>query len=286
MSTKETTMNMPLDHFPPQQPHARIVTITPDYAAMLVGMNPRNRNISSRNFDVLVRALRNGEWQLNGEAIKIDINGHILDGQHRLRAVIETGISIETYLIEGLRPETQDTMDTGKSRGLNDVLAIRGEKNTSNLAAAIRRIYLYKRYGIKSAAVGSIPTTNHECIAFFVRNPDIEELLGPAKRLAKTAKLPTSLAAMLIYAFTEIDPEDAQVFFEKLETGIGLPQGHPIQILRETLRRLYDSRGATNQMYIAALVIKAWNKYRAGAIITLLKFTPGGANPEQFPEPK
>lgn len=277
-----TAVTLPIN----ADPTARIVTITPDMAAKLLARNNRNRHISPSNYATIVRAIRNGEWQLNGEGIKIDVFGNILDGQHRLLAVLETGISIRTWLFEGLDPETQDSMDSGRVRGLNDTLQIRGEKNSGALAAAIRKIALYKRYGLRQAAVGSNPVTKHEMLAFFEEHRDIADLLTPAKRVAVAAKLPSSLGCLLMYAFSEIDADEAQYFFEHLATGAGLPQGSPIGVLREALRRIYDSRGASNQVHLAALVIKAWNKYRDGESITLLKFTPGGANPEQFPVPR
>jgi len=36
---------------------------------------------------------------------------------------------------------------------------------------------------------------------------------------------------------------------------------------------------------IIALVLKAWNAYRSGETIQLLRFKVGGAHPEKFPEP-
>jgi hypothetical protein len=35
----------------------------------------------------------------------------------------------------------------------------------------------------------------------------------------------------------------------------------------------------------SALFIKAWNAYREGREVSLLKWNPGGARPEEFPVP-
>ena len=37
--------------------------------------------------------------------------------------------------------------------------------------------------------------------------------------------------------------------------------------------------------FAGPLVIKAWNAYRNGDELRLLRFKPGGANPEKFPMP-
>lgn len=268
------------------QPTARVINLTPELAAEYLNRNPRNRKVSPRNYATIVRAITNGEWELNGEAIKIDASGFILDGQHRCHAVVEAGIAIKTFLIENLPATVQDTMDTGKSRTLADILAIRGEVNANTVAAIARRIYISRRVSIRAATMASYPTTNKECLRFFDDNDWIRELTGPAKKVARFAKLPASLAGLLIASFSDIDTEDADYFFEHLMSGAELEPRSPILMLRSSLASLHDSKGTTNQTYMAALTIKAWNKFRAGESVGTLKFTPGGANPEKFPEPK
>lgn len=267
-------------------PTARVVDITPAVAAQMLDKNVKNRKVSNRNFGTLVRAMKNGEWELNGEAIKVDLNGFVLDGQHRLHAVVESGVTIRTFLIEGLSSSTQDTMDTGKSRGLADVLAIRGEPNATTTAAVTRRVFLYRRHGLRSATLSSFPTTVKETLNFLDSNEWIKDLALPAARIGRLAKLPGALTGLLMVVFSEIDQDDADDFFEKLTTGAGLDAGSPLLTLRKQLMKLHEDKGTTNQTYLAAITIKAWNKYRAGESASLLKFTTGGANPEQFPEPK
>lgn len=267
-------------------PIARIVTITQQMATELLNKNKRNRRVSDKNFTKLKRALLRGEWRLNGEAIKVDVDGRVLDGQHRLLAVEDTGIPMQTFMITGLPADTQDTMDTGKSRSIADVLAIRGYKNTATLSAILRRIYIYETHGLKAATQAAYPTTNHEVLAFFDSHPQIEELIAPARKAAQHGKLPGGLAGLLRYVFTGIDPDDTDDFFEKLCTGADMEARNPVLVLRESLKRLKDDKGTINQTYLAAICIKAWNKYRAGESVGTLKFTPGGATPEKFPEPK
>lgn len=267
-------------------PTARIVDLTPDLASRMLDKNVNNRKISNRNYAVLVRAMTNGEWELNGEAIKVDADGFVLDGQHRLHAVVESGVTIKTFLVEGLYPSTQETMDTGKIRTLANMLDIRGESNCNAVAAITRRIFLLRRQGLRAATFSSYPTTVKETLRFFESNMWIRDLVVPTARIGRGAKLPASLAALLMVAFQSIDQNDADDFFEKLSTGVGLEPGSAILALRDTLLRLHLSKGATNQTYLAAIAVKAWNKYRDGEPISSLRFTAGGANPESFPEPR
>lgn len=267
-------------------PSARVLDLTPKAASAMLDKNIKNRKLSNRNYATLVRAMTNGEWELNGEAIKVDVDGFILDGQHRLHAVVESGVTIRTFIIEGLPSSTQDTMDTGKSRGLSDVLSIRGEANHTTIASIVRRVFLYRRHGLRSATLSSYPTTVKETLRFFDNNEWIRDLASPSARIGRAAKLPASLTGLLMVAFSDIDKTDADDFFEKLSTGAGIASNSPILVLRDTLRKFHDSKGATNQTHLAAITIKAWNKYRDGETASILRFTTGGANPESFPEPK
>lgn len=267
-------------------PEARVVTVTPAIASAYLACNTRNRKVSGRNYAVVHRAIMRGEWKLNGEAIKIARDGTVLDGQHRLHAVVESGVPIQTFVIENLEPETQDTMDTGKSRSITDVLAIRGEHQTAMLAAVLRRIYIYESHGLRAATMASYPTTNHEVLAFYDANKWVQSYVAPARSVGGRARLPGSLTGLLMHVFSRIDHGDSAYFFDRLGDGENLPSDSPIYVLRRALELLADSKGATNQTYLAAITVKAWNKFRAGEPVGHLRFAPGGANPEKFPEPK
>ena len=224
--------------------------------------------------------------------MKIAKDGAVLDGQHRLKACVDTGISFETILIEGLPPETQDTMDTGKSRSLADILSIRGEKSANGVAALIKRFILIERTG--KLAVGFVSTvgsqltlTNHECLAWFDQNQWVRDYVIPGKLIGRYTPMSGATAGVLMRTFSTIDVDDSNFFWDRVQDGVALDVGHPILTLRTSFRALEnDLRGERNQTYMAALTIKAWNAYREGSELSLLRWRVGGAKPEAFPEPK
>lgn len=268
----------------------RTITLTPDLAKTLLERNPRNRNISRTNLQLLVRAITNGEWTLNGEAVKVNTEGYILDGQHRCMAVVESGIAIETLLVEGLPDDTQDTMDQGKARSLADVLSIRGELNSVGLAALIKRHVVVQRAGLATAFMngsGGQGVTTREGLTWLDLHPWVRDYVTPGKALGRHTPLSGSSAGLLMKVFDDIDTADSAWFWERLADGVELSAGHPVHVLRETFKRISDDvKGERNQRYLAALTIKAWNAYRAGSTISQLKYRPGGATPERFPEPR
>lgn len=265
-----------------------VTTVTPRMAEDLLAKNTSNRRVSRNNYVRVKEAMERGEWELNGEAIKIARDGRILDGQHRLMVCAELGKSFDTLIVYGLLDETQDTMDTGKSRTIADVFTLNGVPNAARMAAIVAAIIRAENYGLKAGLYytsGGYPVTAKQALARLESEPALHELNGTAQKVRKLG-LGSALPATLYYHFSKLDTDDADYFFDKLATGEALENGDPILTLRNHLVNLMSERGERNKRYISAVFIKAWNKYRAGEQCLLLKFRPGGANPEAFPEPK
>lgn len=265
---------------------AEVITITPEMAEQFLAKNTHNRHPKSSNLKKVVRALENGEWKLNGEAIKIAHDGTILDGQHRLIAIVQTGISMTTLVIRGLDHETQETMDGGSPRSAADALRLRGEANAVTLASVAKKIRVANANGIKAAASNSYVLTTSEIIRTVDEIDGIRDISKEAMRVSTHTGMSASLAGLLIYVFSNIDADDSTYFFDRLATGELLAQGDPIYQLRKVLSDVKSIRGQKSMTFVAAIAVKAWNKYRDGEKVSLLKFTVGGATPEAFPEPR
>lgn len=266
-----------------------VVTITPRLARQLLDQNTGNRKVSGTNLAKIKTIMERGEWALNGEAVKVAKDGRILDGQHRLRAAVETETTFETLIVYGLEDESQETMDGGKSRTLADILSIRGYKSATATAAITLAIIRSEQWNIRAAVSGgsnAYTVTNRQAIDRLEREAtiaDIPKIISSVRKVGMSGKT----AGLLYYVFSGVDSEDADHFFEKLTTGADMDRGNPILTLRNLLiDTRYTARGEINQTYIAAVTIKAWNRYRAGEPSVQLRFRIGGANPEAFPEPR
>jgi len=75
-----------------------------------------NRKISQRQLNFLTESILRGQWVLNGETIKIGKDGSIIDGQHRLMAIVRSGMSIESLVVFDCDPEAYNTIDKGRAR--------------------------------------------------------------------------------------------------------------------------------------------------------------------------
>ena len=105
--------------------------VTPDVAAKLLENKAPNRNLSSAIVKKYASAMLANEWYEAGDPVRINIYGQLMDGQHRLAAIIESGCSIELLIVEGVQPDAMMVLDSGRKRSLRDVLAIKCEERTS-----------------------------------------------------------------------------------------------------------------------------------------------------------
>jgi hypothetical protein len=226
--------------------------------------------------------MRHGDWQQNGEAIKFDADGRLRDGQHRLRAILEAGVTLELLVIDGLPTKAQETMDIGVRRTFADLLALRGEGNRHVLAATLGVIFRLRSKTLGSLVPGDQPT-HHELLRLLEQEPVIREYLQRGRAVSERVAISATLAAGLWYELSRIDEEDAARFFEALTKGQGLQEGDPVFALRRYLERDRAAKRNRSRYQIAGVVVKAWNYWRQGITVRSLSFRAGGANAEAFP---
>lgn len=117
---------------------SKTILITPEIAESLLTSNHSNRPFNKANLDYLKLQLQSEGWMITHQGIAISENGTLLDGQHRLRAVAETGISVEMLVTSSVPENVFSVLDTGRMRGGADTLSINGATNTHCLAAGIK----------------------------------------------------------------------------------------------------------------------------------------------------
>ncbi len=122
---------------------AELKTITPEWAQKTLSeKNSGNRAMNRQHVELLAREMKLGRWKVNGDTICLN-GSRLIDGQHRLAAVVASGVTIDSFVIEGIPCDVFDTKDIGKRRSGGDTLGVRGEKNAYRLAAALVMIDKY-----------------------------------------------------------------------------------------------------------------------------------------------
>lgn len=142
---------------------ASVETITPEIAAAYLEHNMKNRSLSSSTVNAYAADMRAGNWQLNGEAIKFNKRGELIDGQHRLMAVVLSGVTISMVVIRDI-DEDVNVMDYGRKRSITDILRIGGmdEVLAKKVWAAVARQDLYMMDHTTNCGYGKIEKYLHE----------------------------------------------------------------------------------------------------------------------------
>jgi hypothetical protein len=91
--------------------------MTPIYAQRLLAGNIGNRPMNDTFVRDLVGRMCRGEWADNAETIKVGTDGLLKDGQHRLRAIVDSGCTVPMTVAFGVDPRrSRPSMLAGPAR--------------------------------------------------------------------------------------------------------------------------------------------------------------------------
>lgn len=118
-----------------------IVDVTPEMAETLINTsNYDNRKVKNRVVEKYAKMMENGEWQFSPETISISKAGRLLNGQHRLLAVVKSGVTCRFLIAAGFDDDVFKVLDRGATRTTAD--ALRMEKRLAQVSALIVRTAL------------------------------------------------------------------------------------------------------------------------------------------------
>ncbi len=268
------------------QPSFVIESIGPKLAAEYLRSNAENRKISKVTVRRYAGDMRRGEWVVNGEAIKFDEHGRLMDGQHRLLAIVESGATIDIAVFRDVARDTFKTLDSGKIRSPSDSLSALGRPNPNELGAALRLLVHYQSDSWTDHM--RLRMTNTQIVAALELHPDLPDVSDRAMTKPLRARLITGSANVFgYYCCSRIDDDRAQEFFTRLADGrFTRKDQQPIYVLRERLIEVSAEAVSTPPRVKLAWLISAWNHYYARAELGRLSRTPGAMprfDPEPFP---
>ncbi|QNL30839.1 hypothetical protein SEA_ESTES_151 [Mycobacterium phage Estes] len=110
----------------PTVPNASRVDVNPALASAWLEGNKGNRPLNTKHVQMLSNAIQAGRFQYNGDTIRISKEGTLLDGQHRLNAVIEADATVPMLVVFGLDEDVVSSIDQGRPRSVIDILRMRG----------------------------------------------------------------------------------------------------------------------------------------------------------------
>jgi hypothetical protein len=259
--------------------------ITPAAASKLLEGNTQNRSLKPRVVTAYARDMMTDRWADQGDPIRLNGDGTLLDGQHRLHAIVESGTTQSMVVVRGVSKKAILTMDTGAKRTFSDVLKLHGYQNVTQIAAAARFLMLLEQ-GSDSRGSRTGVFTNTEMLEWIEANDRLPSHVSKITNLGHhyVTRTRTPLIAIRHTADKASGVAEVDSFIESLRTGTNLAEGDPIHTLRRTLESLLVSKQVkVIPVVIHAITIKAWNAWLRGESASVLRFKPGGDLPEKFP---
>lgn len=101
-----------------------VVLVTPEIAAVWLGPNTGNRRLRKAHVNTLALEMRNRQWRLTHQGIAFGVSGRLLDGQHRLQAIVDSGVSAHLLVFVDAQEDTFTNFDRGAKRDVSDILQV------------------------------------------------------------------------------------------------------------------------------------------------------------------
>lgn len=260
-----------------KDPEVEFVDVTPDLAREWLGVNEDNRLKKTAAIAANSRDMKAGNWFMTGEAIKFDTAGKLLDGQHRLEALIRADATARMMIVRGLEPEARMYMDTGVKRSAADMLHMAGTHAAFAAAAGVR-------LGLLVESGRTYTPTHHEIAQFVEDHEDFPALASKAMTYIHVPLLP-AVKVYSVWRLHQVDAEAASKFFYSLNTMTGMLEGDARLALLRKLPNIEKHRSMKGKLYTVALVIATWNAWRNRAVLDRVpvRYSEGGKL--RMPEP-
>lgn len=246
----------------------RVEAIGPDLAwEYLTRPGSRNRPKSEKIIDEYAATMKRKAWRLTGQGIILASDGSLLDGQHRLEAVIRSGETVEMFVVEGVDPACFGTIDVGYTRKPAHYLGMQGERNTTQLAALLRLVQGWEREWA-TAKVRKLGAD--EMDELLKRHPATRVSVAEMQRYTTSypfrGRVSRALFCFchygaLVTGESRAEPDE---FLAGVMRGLNLGERDPRYILRQHFLVGTLELGRADQDYILGRIIHAWNLWSAG----------------------
>lgn len=210
-----------------RRPAVNIETVTPESADnWLSRYNTKNRPVVKSNIENIRQEIVGGRWRSDHPApIVFDVNGTLIDGQHRLMAIAASGASVRCYVMRNAAPDLRDVIDTGKSRKLSDRVFLHESPTLNAFMTQIAK-HLGDKVSDTSMCTGDIRDIH-------AKYGDSLEWAASWMNTKRQRGIHISPVAAALAKLHRVNPAVAEACAESLVTPDGAVQ--PMRILRDYL---------------------------------------------------
>lgn len=252
--------------------------ITPAKAQEYLRTSIGNRPISKVYVRSYADTMRKGAWMLNGVPIIFDNEGHLLDGHHRLYAVIEANIPVRFDVSRGAPSEAFTTYDCGRHRNVGQVLAMQGVKNYNLVGAIVNSNETLLQYGRLTGNNGNANNKRTLADSYDSYSKDPEGYGKVASYIvgleSRCRVLNGSWAGGLYYYLTHsggYSEEEVKPFFDAL-FDLDSDSIPVVSLLRKAIAKAAIEGRKLQAETLWAYLAKSWNAYITGNSPKILRY--------------
>ena len=197
-------------------PYNAVMEVGPDLATRWLEGNTHNRPLRDTVVDRFIRDMQAGRWQLTHQGVAFDVDGVLIDGQHRLWAIVLSNLTVPLRVFFNEPIENMRAIDTGLVRTNFDVLHLSGQAGdiTPTHLATLRAMLA----GTSSRSIRMTPSEeadqmakHAEAVAFAV------EHLGASRQKGIAT---ATIRSILARAYYSADHAKLVHFCDVLQTGV------------------------------------------------------------------
>ena len=243
--------------------------ITPTLAKDMLKKNTNNRPVNNRQVELYSADMENNEWQVEAcQPIILDDNQRILDGQHRLHAIVRSNTTHFMLIKRGTPVDVRAVLDTGLGRTASHEATMQGIPNSSKMTRTAQFLLRHDTYGLRNAASSSPKIINRDVVDFVKEHQNsLEYALGRIGNI-KIGPVGSALIVPTFYLSYKEDEDKAEHFMEEFlneeESSI-----HQIITLKNLLNRHLDkgSSSSTTRSILITYLSHAWYAYKSDLVM-------------------
>lgn len=261
-----------------------VIDVTPEMAEKMLTVNfDRNRPINQVTVRRYALAMTEGRWLKNSDAIAVTSEGKMINGQHRLSAIILSGMTVPLAVMLEVDPKLAPVIDRGKSNTPGNALHKAGYDHANILAPMIQFILRYEesvqgKGNRKKMKLSGVKHFDEQVLIRRIeQDPSIMESAAfvDKEEIRKGVRCIANISqvAFLHYMGSKANRPLVEAFIISLATGEGLEAGSPILALR---RRMYDAKALgrkIDEQTSLGLLVRAWRSYVSGDYVQRVQWT-------------
>ena len=236
--------------------------------------HPNNRTLNQNAVDRFVEAIKSGNWDLNHQGIAFDSKGLLIDGQHRLTALVvaadgmskadEKKLSVlmsVAHYPEGLNVRF---VDRGTTRKHGNMLEMAGivEKGFGNKASAMGRSLL-------CLSRNMVTCPDYEAVAHKLMEKSLPDMIQLHEGCGRW-RVSSHVLSALIYALP-VDRAAIAELAKKVKMNDGLEVHSGGWHLRKIVDKEHEGVGRTNGVTVSMMVLQCIRLHLSGESRKIIK---------------